>query len=96
MTIAEGRAELFEGLRLVPPSWAPYTTPGYSNLGYQLLAYALEQITGKKFPDMLRDDVLTPLGLAHTYYSKPPDDALGVIPNGGEAGWAFDLGEASP
>jgi CubicO group peptidase (beta-lactamase class C family) len=85
-----------DGLKLVPPSWAPYTTPGYSNLGYQLLAYALENITGRPFEDMLENDIIKPLGLNHTFYSMPPSGSPGIVPNGNNWGWAFSLGEASP
>ncbi|KAJ8110147.1 hypothetical protein ONZ43_g5951 [Nemania bipapillata] len=90
------RAQIFAGLAIVPPSFQPSHTPGYSNLGYQLLAYALEAITGKKFADMLKTDVIERLGLDHTYYDQIPPRDLGVIPPGNEAGWNFSLGEASP
>ncbi|KAI0136847.1 beta-lactamase/transpeptidase-like protein [Xylariales sp. AK1849] len=90
------RQQLFAGLSHVPPSWGPDQTPGYSNLAYQLLAYALEEITQKNFPEMLQSDVIDKLGLSHTYYSKPADDGLGIIPDGNNGGWAFSLGEASP
>ncbi|KAF7521547.1 hypothetical protein G7054_g12402 [Neopestalotiopsis clavispora] len=90
------RDQLMDGLKLVPPSWAPYTTPGYSNLGYQLLAYALENITGRPFEDMLENDIIKPLGLNHTFYSMPPSGSPGIVPNGNNWGWAFSLGEASP
>ncbi|KAH8161625.1 hypothetical protein CIB48_g6614, partial [Xylaria polymorpha] len=66
----------------------------YSNLGYQLLAYALETIKGRKFSDMLESN-LKKLGLNHTYYLVPPRN-LGVIPPGNDGGWNFSLGEASP
>ncbi|KAI0102500.1 beta-lactamase/transpeptidase-like protein [Nemania sp. FL0031] len=90
------RTQVFAGLAIVPPSFVPSHTPGYSNLGYQLLAYALEAITGKKFATMLKSDVLGKLGLEHTYYDQTPPDELGVIPPGNEAGWNFSLGEANP
>ena len=74
----------------------PSQTPAYSNLAYQLLAYALEEIAGKPFADMLETDILLRLGLNHTYYSQTPDAKLGVIPPGNEMGWNFSLGESSP
>ncbi|KAI5922995.1 beta-lactamase/transpeptidase-like protein [Camillea tinctor] len=89
------RAQFFTGLANVPPSFAPGQTAGYSNMGYQLLAYALEAITQKAFPDMLQTDIIGALGLTNTFYKKPSDD-LGVIPPNGQDGWAHDLGEASP
>lgn len=88
--------ELFDGLGNVPPSFSTAWTVGYSNVGYQILAYALEAITGgKKFANMVKSDVIDKLGLEHTYYEKPPDD-LGVIVKGQETGWTYSLGEASP
>ncbi|KAI0401904.1 beta-lactamase/transpeptidase-like protein [Xylaria palmicola] len=90
------RDQIFAGLAIVPPSFAPSHTPGYSNLGYQLLAYALENIRGRDFAEMLEANVLQKLGLAHTYYTRTPPRHLGVIPPGNEAGWNFSLGEANP
>ncbi|OTA86915.1 hypothetical protein M434DRAFT_81710 [Hypoxylon sp. CO27-5] len=87
--------EFFTGLANVPPSFAPSWTVGYSNMGYQILAYALEAITQKRFPNMVQSDIITKLNLSHTFYQKP-DDALGVIPEGHEEDWGFSIGEASP
>ncbi|KAI0427892.1 beta-lactamase/transpeptidase-like protein [Xylaria sp. FL1042] len=90
------RAQLFAGLAVIPPSFQPSHTPAYSNLAYQLLAYALEAITKKSFAQMLAADVLLRLGLNHTYYLQAPPPKLGVIPPGNEKGWNFSLGESSP
>ncbi|KAI1171687.1 beta-lactamase/transpeptidase-like protein [Nemania sp. FL0916] len=90
------RDQIFEGLGIVPPSFVPSNTPAYSNLGYQLLAYALEQITGKKVGDMIKSNIIEKVGLDHTYYDQTPPPELGVIPPGNEFGWNFSLGEANP
>ncbi|KAK6833475.1 beta-lactamase-like 1 [Apiospora arundinis] len=89
------RAQLFKGLGNVPPSFSTAWTVGYSNVGYQILSYALEAITGKKFANMLQSDVIDKLGLEHTYYQKPPDN-LGIIVQGQQSGWNYSLGDASP
>ncbi|KAI0886634.1 beta-lactamase/transpeptidase-like protein [Annulohypoxylon maeteangense] len=89
------RAEFFTGLANVPPSFSPSWTAGYSNMGYQILAYALQAITKKQFAPMLQSDIIDKLGLQNTFYEKP-DDSLGVIPEGKEDGWSYSLGEASP
>ncbi|KAK6953659.1 hypothetical protein Daesc_005964 [Daldinia eschscholtzii] len=89
------RAQFFTGLGNVPPSFSPSWTTGYSNAGYQILSYALEAITRKKYPEMLQADIIDKLGLEHTFYQKP-DDKLGVIPQGQEDNWSFSIGEASP
>lgn len=78
------------------PSYAPYQTATYSNVAYQLLAYALENMTGKKFVDILNDRVIKPLGLNRTYYETPPDK-YGVIPGTiKDTYWNVSLGDASP
>lgn len=85
---------LFEGLANVPPSFAPSQTAGYSNLGYQFLAYALESITGKNYTDMIESDVIGALDLGNTYYRDAPA-ARGIIPAGFESAWNYSLGEAN-
>lgn len=78
------------------PSYLPWQTASYSNIGYQLLAYALENMTGKKFVDVLYDRVITPLGLQHTYYENAPP-SLGIIPtNTKDDYWWVNLGDANP
>jgi len=43
------------------------TPPGergqYSNLGYGIIDYVLERVSGKSYPDFMREDVFVPLGL---------------------------------
>ncbi|KAH7413897.1 beta-lactamase/transpeptidase-like protein [Phaeosphaeria sp. MPI-PUGE-AT-0046c] len=90
------REEFFKGLDIMYPSYAPYQTATYSNVAYQLLAYALENMTGKKFVDILNDRVIKPLGLNRTYYNTPPDK-YGVIPGTiKDTYWNVSLGDASP
>lgn len=88
--------EFFKGLDIMYPSYAPGQTPTYSNVAYQLLAYALERLTGKNFTDSLNDRVIKPLGLNRTFYDTPPDE-YGVIPGTvKDTYWAVSLGEAGP
>ncbi|KAI0888267.1 beta-lactamase/transpeptidase-like protein [Annulohypoxylon maeteangense] len=90
------RTQFFQGLKKLPPSFSPYITPAYSNIGFTLLGYALEQMTGKPFNEMVQDRVLKPLNLTRTFYSAP-QDSLGVIPGDRyKTNWAFDLGNESP
>ncbi|KAI0830006.1 beta-lactamase/transpeptidase-like protein [Hypoxylon sp. FL0890] len=90
------RTQFFEGLKRLPPSFSPFVTPAYSNIGYTLLGYALEQMTGKSFGQMVQDRVIKPLGLNRTFYTTPKD-SLGIIPGGRlKTNWAFDMGNESP
>jgi CubicO group peptidase (beta-lactamase class C family) len=84
---------LFTGLSKLPPSFPPSTTPAYSDIGFTLLSYVAEKITGKDFKSLVEDAVLKPLGLNHTFVSAP-DDALGIIPgNRYKTAWAFEMAE---
>lgn len=82
------------------PVYAPSTTPIYSNAAFQILAYALENITGRLFPDMLQTDMIDKLHLSDTSYSKPKNDSRGVITssdrNSVTSYWDSDLADITP
>ena len=76
------------------PSFPAEASPAYSNVAYMLLAYALEEISGKDWPSLLANNILEPLGLTSTYYLTPTDTSNGVIPGNALAvGWSNRLGE---
>jgi CubicO group peptidase (beta-lactamase class C family) len=81
----------------VYPSYSPFTTPAYTDTGFQILGYALESIKGKSFKSLVEDSILSPLGMSHTFYNNPADDAA-IIPGGNKsaAGWAYQLGDEEP
>ncbi|RYP62804.1 hypothetical protein DL771_009580 [Monosporascus sp. 5C6A] len=89
------KEEFMNGIASVPPSFAPSLTAGYSNAGYQLLAYALEAIKGRNFTEMIERDIIDALKLSSTYYRNAPIER-GILPNGSEPGWNYSLGEANP
>ena len=90
------RTEFFNGLLQVYPSYAPYTTPAYTNTGFQILAYALESIKGKSFESMMQESVLRPLALNRTYYRNAPRN-VGIIPgNASDSNWDYQLGDENP
>lgn len=87
------RDQLFVGLGKLPPSFPTSSTPAYSDISFALLGYVAERFTGKSFKTLVRDSVLTPLNLTHTFTSAP-DDSLGIIPgNRHSTSWAFELAE---
>ncbi|KAJ8114270.1 hypothetical protein ONZ43_g4943 [Nemania bipapillata] len=89
------RKQFFNGIERFYPSLAPFTSPAYSNVAFQLLGYALETITGKTFDILLKDTVIGPLGLNNTFL-RAPEHARGIIPGDpDQTGWSFDLGEAA-
>ncbi|KAI8957519.1 beta-lactamase/transpeptidase-like protein [Daldinia sp. FL1419] len=88
------RAQFFNGIGSFYPSLAPFQTPAYSNVAFQLLGYALETITGKTFQTLMQESVIQPLGLNNTFL-KAPEDSRGIIPGDHyQTGWAFDIGES--
>lgn len=78
------------------PSYSPWQTATYSNIGFQLFAYALEALTRRKFSDVLTDRVIKPLNLSRTYYENAPP-SVGIIPGTlKDTYWSTSLGDASP
>ncbi|KAK3985073.1 D-alanyl-D-alanine-carboxypeptidase/endopeptidase AmpH [Cladorrhinum sp. PSN332] len=90
------RTEFFQGLLQAYPSYAPFTSPAYTNTGYQILAYALESIKGKSFEKMMQDSILRPLGLNHTYYVSAPAEAGAIPGSRPDSGWDWQLGDENP
>ncbi len=45
---------------------APDERWNYSNLGYGILDYIIERVSGQSYPDFMRDEVFQPLGLTRT------------------------------
>jgi len=48
----------------------PGTRYRYSNSGYVLLGYIIEQISGKTYAKYLQDNIFNPLGLKNTFYDN--------------------------
>jgi CubicO group peptidase (beta-lactamase class C family) len=89
--------EFFDGLTHRPPVYRTATTPVYSNAAFQILAYALEAITGKKFETMLDESILRPLKMSETSLFAPTTQTNGVIPvNETASWWAINMGDLAP
>ncbi len=55
------------GFRLIDSPGARFE---YSNLGYALLGRVIERASGRRYLDLVREDVLTPLGLTGIAYDR--------------------------
>jgi len=66
--------------------WAPGTVASYSNLGFDLLADAIETSGGKPYPDLLRERVTGPLGMADTGFSPTPEQCKRLMIGSGIGG----------
>ena len=69
--------------------WAPGTRFEYSNLGYALLGRIIAAVTGSRYEDVIREMLLTPLGMDRTGFEAgefaPGDLARGYRRD--ETGW---------
>ncbi|KAJ4258870.1 hypothetical protein NW762_007957 [Fusarium torreyae] len=91
------RSAAFNAIKMHYPVEAPFETPIYSNIGYQLMGYALENITGSKYPDILSRRLIQPLRLNSTTYSKPANDDFSVIPDTpSDSSYDVEMGDAGP
>jgi len=77
--------ELLEFIYNKKPLFVPADTAIYSNTNTILIKMVIEAATGKSHADLLKQYVLIPLGLNHTYY-QPYDE----LPNSTAQGY-FDL-----
>lgn len=46
--------------------WIPGTRHAYSNPGYGILGYIIEKISGQKFEDYVKENILNPLGMINS------------------------------
>lgn len=71
-----------ELLKLVRSGISFSNSPGiayeYSNLGFTLLGYIVQKVSGQSYEDYITEHILKPLGMTHTYweYSKVPQERL--------------------
>ena len=59
--------------------WAPGTIAAYSNVGFDLLADAIETAAGQSYPDLLRARVTAPLGMADTGFAPTPEQCARLM-----------------
>ena len=45
----------------------------YSNLGYGVLEYAIERVSGKSYSEFMRTELFAPLGMTHSAINREPD-----------------------
>ena len=75
------RDQYFQAVTKRPPVFSPWTTPIYTNEGFALLSYALENITGRPFSTLFQEDMVKPLGMDSTTL-QVTDLVRAVIPGG--------------
>jgi len=77
----------------LPLRYEPGTRSEYSSTNYLILGLLLEQVTGRGFDELLRDELLDPLGLTETsHLPSEPGHPRGAT--GGATATLADLGRA--
>ncbi|VTZ49182.1 D-alanyl-D-alanine-carboxypeptidase/endopeptidaseAmpH [Methylocella tundrae] len=80
------RADRWKWLSHFELPWAPGTIAAYSNVGFDLLADAIETSGGKPYPDLLRERVTGPLGMADTGFAPTPEQCKRLMIGSGLGG----------
>ncbi len=66
--------------------WAPGTIAAYSNVGFDLLADAIETAGGQSYPDLLRTRVTVPLSMADTGFAPTLEQCARLMTGSGLGG----------
>lgn len=73
--LTDGNPEkTLDQIALEPLDYAPGSRVIYSDLGFIILGFLLERITGKQLAELAREEIFSRLGLAHTFFN--PESAL--------------------
>ena len=76
------------------PVFAPNAQSTYSNLAFELLGLALQNVSGVSYEEQILSSILMPIGMNHSGFKAPPDN-LAAIPNGNHY-WDVDEGVQNP
>ena len=86
------------GIYNTPEVWeADVGAVAYTNIGYMLLAYIVERVTGLTAAEYIEQHILVPLGMTHSGYSLADLAQYHALPNERiEGDSAFMMGEMIP
>lgn len=91
------RSDFFTDNLFRAPNTPIFYSPAYANLPFQILAYALENITNTSFTSLFQTNLVDKHNLQHTFYSVPPTPNDSVIPvNASASYYNVDFAESSP
>ena len=82
------RADRWKWLPGYTLPWAPGTIAAYSNVGFDLLADAVETAGGQPYPDLLRSRITAPLGMSDTGFTPTPEQCARLMIGSGLGGAA--------
>lgn len=85
--LAHSPEAVVERLYGEPLERTPGETAAYSDLNAMLLGLLLEEVAAKPLDQVVREEVLEPLGLTHTLYQPPRDARRWIAPTGRYRGY---------
>jgi CubicO group peptidase (beta-lactamase class C family) len=62
-------AQMMEGLKYQRLKHAPGYMSVYCNDGFTMIENLVQAVTGKSYPDFVRDEIFTPLGMTRSYFA---------------------------
>ena len=65
----------------------PFYSPAYSNSAYQILTYALENLTSQSYDDLFHAYLANPLSLSSTYITLPSSSSSSIVPVDATSSW---------
>lgn len=89
------RSQFLKVLKQGHPIFAPNQKSTYSNLNFELLGLALENVTGMSYEEYMQTAIFEPLNMTATTLTKPDSDKHAVLPIGNNY-WDVDEGIQSP
>ena len=69
--------EVIGSFKNVPLEFAPGEKYDYSNSGYFLLGYIIEQLSGMSYEEFIKKNIFDALGMSHSYYAN----SYTIVPN---------------
>ena len=87
------REDLLDTMKQKQPIFAPNQKSTYSNVAFELLGLAIENVTGLSYQDYISQAILAPIGMNASF--KKPSDTYGVLPKGRNY-WDVDEGIQKP
>jgi CubicO group peptidase (beta-lactamase class C family) len=83
LTRHTSQAQMVEKFKSYPADFEPGTNFNYSNSGYSILGYIIEQVTQKRYEQVVRERILQPLGMTSSGFDfthlKSPAKAVGYM-----------------
>src|SRR5205814_5189358 len=86
--------EFLDSIKGKEPVYAPNQKSTYSNVAFNLLGLALENVTGLTYSQYIEESIFKPLNMTSSSLEKP-EDSVAVLPKGDNY-WDIEEGVQRP